>query len=56
MELYNSKKQAELNEGTIYGIDDSIYETIEEAEADFPDGEVFAWFDENDRIRVGWTA
>lgn len=56
MKLYNSEKEAAANEGIIHGIDGSIYETIEEAEADFPEGAVFAWTDENDKIRVGWTA
>lgn len=56
MELYNSKKEAAANEGIIHGIDDSIYETLEEAENDFPEGGVFAWADEDGKIRVGWTA
>lgn len=56
MKLYASKSNAAANEGIIHGIDDSIYDTIEEATADFPEGGVFAWTDENGKIRVGWTA
>jgi len=56
MKLYNSKKEASDNEGIIHGIDDSIYESKEAADIDFPDDGAFAWIDENDNIRVGWTA
>ena len=57
MKFYISKKDAERNEGMIYGIDSSIYETIDEAKMDFEgcDDDVFA-YESDDGIRVAWTA
>jgi hypothetical protein len=55
IKLYNTEAEAVANEGIIDGIDGSIYDSIEEAESYFPEGEVFA-FREDDGIRVAWTA
>jgi hypothetical protein len=55
MKLYNSEAEAAASEGTIDGIDGSIYDSIEEAESYFPEGGFFA-FKEEDGIRVAWTA
>ena len=54
MKLYNSEAEAAANEGNLQDIDGSIYDTVEEAEAYFPEGGVFA-FKEDDGIRVAWT-
>ncbi len=53
MELYNSQAEAAANEGSIDGIDGSIYDSLEEAESYFPEGGVFAFKDE-EGIRVAW--
>lgn len=55
IKLYNSEAEAVTEEGVIAGIDGSIYDSIEEAESYFPDGEFFAFKDE-DGIRVAWMA
>jgi len=55
MKHYLSKNDAMRAEGIIHGIDDSIYDTIEEAENDFDSAaDVFA-YDSPDGIRVAWT-
>jgi hypothetical protein len=54
MKLYHSESEAAAKEGTIDGIDGSIYDSIEEAESYFPEGGVFAF--EEDGIRVAWTS
>ena len=56
MKHYLSKFDAEMAEGMIHGIDDSIYESIEDAENDFEaDTDCFA-YESDDGIRVAWTA
>jgi hypothetical protein len=55
IKLYASEAEAAANEGSINGIDGSIYDSIEEAESYFPEGGVFA-FVEDEGIRVAWTA
>ena len=55
MKLYMSEHQAALNEGIIHGVDDTLYASIEESEADFPKDGVLAYW-EGDKIRVAWTA
>jgi len=55
MKLYNSESEAAAKEGTINGIDGSLYDSMEEAESYFPEGGVFA-FEEEDGIRVAWTS
>jgi hypothetical protein len=54
LKLYPSEAEAAANEGSINGIDGSIYDSIEEAESYFPEGGVFA-FEEDAGIRVAWT-
>jgi hypothetical protein len=54
LKLYASEAEAEANEGSINGIDGSIYDSIEEAHSYFPEGGVFA-FVEDEGIRVAWT-
>jgi hypothetical protein len=55
LKLYTSEAEAATFEGTISGIDGSLYDSLEEAESYFPEGGVFA-FVEDDAIRVAWTA
>jgi hypothetical protein len=55
MKLYSSEADAAAIEGTISGIDGSLYDSLEEAESYFPEGGVFA-FVEDDAVRVAWTA
>jgi len=55
LKLYTSEAEAAANEGSINGIDGSIYDSIEEVESYFPEGGVFA-FVEDEGIRVAWTA
>jgi hypothetical protein len=55
LKLYASEAEAAANEGSINGIDGSIYDSVEEAESYFPEGGVFA-FMEDEGIRVAWTA
>jgi hypothetical protein len=61
MILYASKDQAELNEGTIHGIENGIYNTIDEAIEDMRKAgyenkdSMFAFKDKNGKIRVAWT-
>ena len=54
LKLYPSEAEAAANEGSIDGIDGSIYDSIEEVESYFPEGGVFA-FVEDEGIRVAWT-
>jgi hypothetical protein len=59
--LYASKQQAELNEGTIHGIENGKYNNVEEAIEDMNKAgyenkdSMFAFKDENGKIRVAWT-
>jgi hypothetical protein len=61
MILYSSKDQAELNEGTVYGIENGKYNDIDEAIEDMRKAgyenkdSMFAFKDENGKIRVAWT-
>jgi hypothetical protein len=61
MILYASKHEAELNEGTIYGIENGIYNNIDEAIEDIKKAgyenkdSMFAFKDGNGKIRVAWT-
>jgi hypothetical protein len=61
MKVYRNKHEAVLNEGIIQGVDESEYDSLEEAKIaietagwDQEDSECFGYYD-GDKIKIAWN-